>query len=59
MHNALAENLMGKQFSNHEQGTATDLDWYGNIIVVKSDEDGKIVDLEEDDITKAVEDVTM
>jgi len=50
---------MGKQFSNHEQGTATDLDWYGNIIVVKSDEDGKIVDLEEDDITKAVEDVTM
>jgi len=58
-HNLLAENLMGKPQAKHPQGSDTDLDWYGNIVVVKTNKDGKVVDVKEDDVSKAVEDVTM
>jgi len=59
MHNALAENLMGRPRTSHDEGSTMGLDWYGNIIVVKSRHDGKMVNFEEDDAPKAVDDVTM
>lgn len=54
MHNILAERLAGRPTSiTHEEGS--DLDWYGNILVIRLTATGKVCNLGEADIPDVLE----
>jgi len=50
MHNIYVEKLAGKPESVIRGEEQSVLDWYGNIVVVKTGEEGEIKDLEQVDI---------